>query len=138
MRTANSSVAISFPPNFREEIVRIDHRFSDKFSDLRTLGGRGRSARSYGTSQWTGDNVPTIGDVFGNPSYHGVIHATYSISPTLLNEIAFNYNGNRIRSQPVGHLQAAQRLNIPELFPGNNLNRIPQINLAAQPAHNMT
>ena len=43
-----------------------------------------------------------VGDIFGNPSYSAVIHTTYAISPTLLNEIAFNYNGNRINIIPPG------------------------------------
>ena len=45
---------------------------------------------------WSGDNVSTVSNTFGNPSYSGVVHTTYMISPTLLNEAAFNYNGNRI------------------------------------------
>jgi hypothetical protein len=43
---------------------------------------------------------PSTGNSFSNPSYSGVIHATYTISPTLLNETAFNYNGNRINILP--------------------------------------
>ena len=41
-------------------------------------------SQTYGTSMWSGDNVPTVGNTFGNPSYSGVIHATYVINPTLL------------------------------------------------------
>src|SRR4029077_15501338 len=82
-------------------------------------------------------NVPTVGDTFGNPSYSGVIHATYSISPTLLNEVAFNYNGNRINIIPIPGA-SLKSLAIPSgysttnsrLFTGpNNLSRIPNIDL---------
>ena len=78
------------------------------------------------------------GDTFGNPSYSGVVHTTYTISPTLLNEIAFNYNGNRINIVPVAGL-GLKSLSIPSgydathsrLFSGpNNDNRIPNIELA--------
>jgi len=51
---------------------------------------------------WSGDNVPTVGNTFGNPSYSGVVHVIHTISPTLLNEVAFNYNGNRINIIPLG------------------------------------
>ena len=50
---------------------------------------------------WSGDNVPTASNTFGNPSYSGVIHAIYTMSPTVLNEVAFNYNGNRINIIPL-------------------------------------
>ena len=52
--------------------------------------------QTFGTSLWNTSNTPAQGTSFGNPSYSAVIHTTYAISPTLLNEVAFNYNGNRI------------------------------------------
>ena len=36
-----------------------------------------------------------------------VVHATYIIRPNLLNEVAFNYNGNRIHILPAGCLSGA-------------------------------
>jgi hypothetical protein len=116
------------PTDVREEIVRIDHRFSDKFSIFGHWVDE-QISQAFGNAQWSSDNVPTVGDIFNNPSYSGVIHATVSISPTLLNETAFNYNGNRIHITPTGVYVRPSDLNIPELFPGNNLNRIPAIEL---------
>ncbi|MCU1339638.1 MAG: hypothetical protein JWO19_5219, partial [Bryobacterales bacterium] len=93
--------------------------------------------QGYAISQWSGANVPTVGDTFGNPSYSAVIHATYTISPTLLNEVAFNYNGNRINIIPSAGA-SLKSLAIPSgydatnsrLFTGpNNLDRIPNIDL---------
>ena len=55
------------------------------------------------------DSAPRCGAVttfprsatrFGNPSYSAVVHYTQIINPRLLNEIAFNYNGNRINIYP--------------------------------------
>ncbi|MGH9584904.1 MAG: carboxypeptidase regulatory-like domain-containing protein, partial [Bryobacteraceae bacterium] len=118
----------AIPTNVREEIVRIDQRFSDNFS----VFGHwidDQVSQGYGTSQWSGDNVPTVGDTFGNPSYSGVIDATWSISPTLLNETSFNYNGNRIHITPTGIFTRPTGFNVPELFAGNNLDRIPGISL---------
>jgi hypothetical protein len=116
------------PTKVREEIVRIDHRFGDKFNIFGHWVDE-QISQAYGNAQWSDDNVPTVGDTFGNPSYSGVIHATYSISPTLLNETAFNYNGNRIDITPFGVYKRPGDLTIPELFPGNNLGRIPSIEL---------
>jgi len=123
------------PTDVSEQIFRVDHQFGDKF----WIFGHWVSeqiSQSFGTSQWSGDNVPTVGDTFGNPSYSGVIHATYSISPSLLNETAFNYNGNRINIIPNGVVSRPQGLSIPELFPGNNLNRNPGISLAGSTGTN--
>ena len=124
------------PTNLKEEIVRIDHNFTSKFSVFGHYVAE-QVTQNYGISQWSGANVPTVGDTFGNPSYSGVIHATYTISPTLLNEAAFNYNGNRINiipfagsgltslALPTGYVSTNSRL-----FTGpNNLTRIPTIDL---------
>src|SRR5438876_247057 len=124
------------PTNLKEEIARIDHNFTSKFSVFGHYVAE-QVTQNYGISQWSGANVPTVGDTFGNPSYSGVIHATYTISPTLLNETAFNYNGNRINiipfagsglaslALPTSYVSANSRL-----FTGpNNLSRIPNIDL---------
>lgn len=123
------------PTDVREEIVRIDHRFSDSFSIFGHWVAE-QISQTYGTAQWSGDNVPSVGDVFGNPSFSGVIHATWSINPTLLNETAFNYNGNRISITPTGVFTRPSGVDIPEIFPGNNLDRIPGINLSGSTGTN--
>jgi len=125
------------PTDLREEIVRIDHNFSSKFSIFGHYIAE-QVTQNFAISQWSGDNVPTVGDTFGNPSRSGVIHTTYAISPTLLNEVAFNYNGNVINivpyaatglgslALPTGYNSTASRL-----FTGpNNLSRIPNIDLS--------
>ena len=93
------------PTTLREEIARVDHQFSPKFSVFGHWVSE-QISQTYGTTQWSGDNVPSIADVFGNPSYSAVIHTTYVISPTLLNEASFNYNGNRIHIIPNGLVSA--------------------------------
>ncbi len=117
------------PTDVTEEIVRVDHRFSDKFWVFGHFVHE-QISQTYGTSQWTGDNVPTVGTLFGNPAYHAVIHATYAISPSLLNEVSYNTNGNQLSLSPVGTFTRPSGVTIPELFSGNNLTRIPSINLA--------
>jgi len=123
------------PTNLREEIVRIDHNFSPKFSVFGHYIAE-QVTQTFGLSQWSGDKVPTVGDTFGNPSRSGVIHTTYAISPTLLNEVAFNYNGNVIDIVPFSGSGLAS-LAVPtgytnsRIFGGpNNLSRIPNIDLS--------
>ncbi len=118
------------PTDLREEIARVDHQFSNKFSVFGHWISE-QISQTYGTTQWSSDNVPTIADTFGNPSYSAVVHTTYVISPTLLNEASFNYNGNRINIIPDGLISAPSSFTFHRLFGGpNEDNRIPQINLA--------
>src|SRR5271165_1936734 len=120
------------PTSGKEEIARIDHQFSDKFS----IFGHwisDQASQTYGTTQCSSDNVPTIGNTFGNPSYSAVVHATHAIRANLLNEIAFKYDGNRIHilplgvyKQPSGFTEGANKI-----FSGENVDdRIPDIHLA--------
>ena len=118
------------PTTGKEEIARIDHQFNDKFS---VFGHwiSDQAAQTYGTTQWSSDNVPTVFDTFGNPSYSAVVHTTYTISPTLLNEASFNYDGNRIHILPQGVYQAPSGFTFNRIFSGENVdNRIPDIHLA--------
>src|SRR5437867_10282561 len=118
------------PTNLKEEVVRIDHNFTSKFSVFGHFIAE-QVTQGFAISQWSGANVPTVGDTFGNPSYSAVIHATYTISPTLLNEVAFNYNGNRIIISPIGLVSAPSGFTFNRLFTGpNNNDRIPNISLS--------
>src|SRR6185437_13524447 len=121
-------------------IVRVDHTFNDKFSIFGHFIADSVS-QTYGTSQWSGDNVPTVFDTFNNPGYHAVVHATHIIHPNLLNEVAFNYNGNRINIVPQGVFQAPSSFTFNRIFSGvstNTDNRIPSINLSGSTTTNYT
>ena len=100
---------IGLPTNVREELVRIDHRFNDKF----WLFGHWLdepTTQSFSPPMWgAGNNVPTTGNAFSNPSRTGVVHLTNAISPTLLFETAFNYDGNKIAITPTGVITAGVR-----------------------------
>ncbi len=118
------------PTSVKEEIVRVDHQFNSKFSIYGHYLAE-QIAQNFGTSMWSGDNVPTASNTFGNPSRSAVIHTTYVISPTLLNEVAFNYNGNKIAILPTGVLGRPSGFTSNRIFSGpNSDNRIPEIHLA--------
>src|SRR5260370_2096685 len=110
--------SVSTPTNLKEEVVRIDHNFTSKFSVFGHFVAE-QVTQGYAISQWSGANVPTVGDTFGNPSYSAVIHTTYAISPTLLNEAAFNYNGNRINIIPFA-VSGLASLALPKRYASTN------------------
>jgi hypothetical protein len=61
------------PTTGKEEIARIDHQFNDKVS----IFGHwisDQSVQTFGTTMWSGDNVPTIGNTYNVPSYSAVVH----------------------------------------------------------------
>jgi Carboxypeptidase regulatory-like domain len=118
------------PTSLREEIARVDHTFTSKFSVFGHWISE-QTNQTYGTTQWSGDNSPSAANTFGNPSYSAVIHTTYIISPTLLNEASFNYNGNRIAMQNINLFSAPSGFTFNRLFSGPNVdNRIPSIDLS--------
>jgi len=120
---------VAAPSSLKDENLRIDHHFTDKFTVFGHLIAE-QIDQGYATPMWSGDNVPTIGNTFNNPTYSAVGHIIQTINPTLINEVAFNYNGNRINIILNGLYQQPSGLNIPRLFSGPNAdNRIPMIDL---------
>lgn len=68
------------------------------------------------TSLWSSDTYPTIQTNFKKPSWSGAVHLTYTISPTLVNEAAFNFNGNWIDLTPLGVYQKPAGWSATQLF----------------------
>ena len=128
----------STPTNVQEEIVRIDHQFSSKDQIFGHFVAE-QISQGFGTTMWSGDNVPTVGNSFGNPSYSAIVNYTRTISPTLLNELTFNYNGNRINIAPTGIYAAPSGFTFNRIFSGvNELDRIPSIQLSGSTGTNYT
>jgi hypothetical protein len=94
------------PTNVREEIVRIDHTFNSHFSIFGHFIDESLIEQTDVPARWAWVNLPTSSDVFGNPSYQAVVHLVNTINPSLVNEIGFNYGGNRINITPLGVFDA--------------------------------
>ena len=117
----------SLPTNVREEIVRIDENVNSKLSVFGHLVAE-QVSQDYGTTIFSYENVPTVGNKSLSPSYAAVVHATYIFSPSLVNEASFNYNGNRIDLLPIGLFSAPADFTFHRFFSGPNIdNRIPSI-----------
>jgi hypothetical protein len=116
------------PTQVPEVILRFDHYFTDKLSIMGHYI-HDNTDQEVATSLWSGDTYPTIGTNFKNPSWSAVAHLTYTISPTLLNEIAFNFNSNWIDLTPIGIYQKPAGWSATQLFNNNDLNRLPTVSL---------
>jgi len=91
---------ITLPTYVREDLFRIDHNINDKWQ----LFGHfvhDSVSQNYATVLWSGDNYPTIGSNFVNPSYMSTIKLTGTLAPEVLLEADFSYNGNKIQILPV-------------------------------------
>jgi hypothetical protein len=117
----------NLPTNVREEIVRIDQNFSNRFMVYGHFVAE-QVSQTFGTTAFSPDNTHSIGTSLGNPAYAAVVHTVDIVSPTLVNEIAFNYNGNRIALLPLGLVTAPSDFTFHRYFNGPNADdRIPNI-----------
>ena len=114
---------------YHEEIARVDHQFNEKFS---VFAHAIYDSLSQGAPivAWTGNTYPTIGSLENVPSWAGVVHATYQISPNLLNEAAFNMNGNNILITNTGAWHTPKGFNTTPLFNSNTINKVPGIDFS--------
>jgi hypothetical protein len=123
--TANQAVF------YREENFRVDHEIGNKLALMASLIYDSASERDI-PPLWAGGTYATAGSVMAVPSWAGVAHATYSISPTLLNEAAFNYNGNDLNITDFGVWKKPSGYTVPNLFPSDNpADKLPAISIGS-------
>jgi hypothetical protein len=121
------------PTNVREDIVRVDHNFTDRYHLMGSWLHDTASQTIYPT-MWSGDSYTTVGDVFSNPSWAAAVRLTQSISPTVLNETGFYVNGNTINVSPAGIYAQPSGWSATGFFNGNNAqSRLPQIGFSNGP-----
>ena len=122
---------------YREEAVRIDRQFSDKWTVMGHLIWD-NGLEHLATPLWGGATYPMVGTDAKSPSWSGVVHATYAISPTLLNEITFNHNGNNMAIDPSVNPNPGPNVtwntftgwNAGQLFSSvNKINKMPGVNI---------
>ena len=97
--TSQFTASVPTVDNIREEAVRIDHTINSKFQ-LMGHYLHDAMAKSFYPPLWNDSAYPTVGTAMTNPSYTAVIKLTQTYSPTLLNETAFLYSGNKITLTP--------------------------------------
>jgi hypothetical protein len=113
---------------YREELIRWDHAFSPAWI---------WTAR-YAQDTWYQDQdikrpgaspLPTFPNLFGKPGSNLTTKLTTIASPEAANLLTFGYSFNKISNLPLGGQRTAG-LHIPEVFPSNQFNLIPNISIA--------
>lgn len=118
------------PTFYREETFRVDHTIGTKLALMGSLLYDNGSETSI-PPLWAGGTYATAGSVMAVPSWAGVVRATYSISPTLLNEAAFNFNGNDLTITDFGTWKKPSGYTVPNLFSANTANKLPGVSIGA-------
>jgi len=116
--------------NYREESFRVDHEIGNKLALMGSLI-YDNGAQSQYPPLWAGGTYATAGSVMSVPSWAGVVHATHTISPTLLNEMAFNVNGNDLNIQDVGLWKKPSGYDVKSLFNANTAGKLPSISIGS-------
>jgi hypothetical protein len=122
----------------REDVVRIDHAINSKLQLMGHLLHEPVSV-SFFPPLWGDSTYPTVGTAMQNPAWSSVIKLTQTISPSLLNETAFLYSGNKItltpEAGPGGSFVQPSGWTATSFFPAaNNIgSRLPEIQLQGTP-----
>ena len=113
-----------------EDIVRIDHQFSDKTSLMARFIREGTGTQ-FPTTLWSSSTYPTVGTLLNEPTENNMLRLTHAISSNLLNEFTVGYQRNRNEISPTGTYARPSDLSVQLLYPESNWdNRIPSIFLS--------
>src|SRR5438876_5061436 len=117
------------PTNWREEIIKVDHNFTDKIrASVHYIHDSWNTVTPVPLWTFTG-SFPTIQTAFKGPGVSLVTRLNATFSPTLLNEFVFSYTTDHIILNNTGNWRRPQGLVVPDLFPGNGDGILPGINL---------
>jgi hypothetical protein len=119
----------SQPTNWREELVKIDHNFTD--SERLTFRFIHDSWDTINqVPLWTNaGSFPTIQNTFTGPGVSLVTRLASSFSPTLLNEFVFSYTTDHITLSNLGNWKRPADTTFGSIFPGADRGVMPGINL---------
>lgn len=88
--------------NFREELVRIDHTFTPKFSVFGRYSHDSIPTQEPG-GLFTGAALPGVANTTTNsPGWQATGHFNYTITPRWLNDGGYAFNYSALLSDPVG------------------------------------
>ena len=121
--------SLSLPTNWREELIRVDHNFTDKIrGTVRYIHDSWDTVTDV--PLWTNaGSFPTIQTAFKGPGVSLVARLNATFSPTLLNEFVASYTTDHIILNNVGNWKRPAGFVVPDIFPGNGDGILPGINL---------
>ncbi|MFZ1087516.1 MAG: hypothetical protein WAN35_21340, partial [Terracidiphilus sp.] len=95
--------SVPTPLKIRDDIIRVDHNFNDKWAILGHYIGDTENENEGGPELgWCGCNYNTLTSILSSPSHSAAIKLSGTITPNLLVEASINYDGNEIDIIPGG------------------------------------
>jgi hypothetical protein len=123
--------------NWHEEMIRIDHNFSDRWR----IYGRYTQDSAYVRNPYGGSGLTSVTTRFpgvattnsDRPGKNFVLSSSQTISPSVLNQAQFSFARRYFDMRSISEIADRTKLGltIPELFPENEGNIIPQVNLGS-------
>ena len=131
LANGNNLGSASQPINVRDDVLRVDHRITDKWQILgHYLHDTVTQAYASPMLGWATANYNTITSTLSNPSYSAAIKLTGTISPNLLVEASMNYDGNIINIVNSANSQTPASLQVNKYFVNGSKN-LPGVQLGA-------
>ena len=121
--------AFSVPTDLREEIVRVDHNFNDR-EQMFFRFIEEKNAQNFTNNLWSSNSYPTTTTLLQNNPKLYLGQLTSSLTPKTVNEASVSWTDQPLALSLNGNYQRPAGLNIPELYPENRENRIPNISLS--------
>jgi hypothetical protein len=126
----------SVPEDFRQELVRVDHNFTDR-TKVMFRYVNDSWVQTQPLTLWSGQAFPTISSVSSVPGKNIVGKFTKIFSPSVLSEVSFNYASNygpREKNAVTlrGNFLQPSGLSIKRLFPllEGRPNKVPDLTFA--------
>ena len=125
----NFTLSYSVPTNLREEIVRLDHSFTDKeqafFRYIQETNNQ-----NFTNNLWSSSSYPTTTTLLVNKPKLYYAQLTSTLTPSTVNEASLGYTDQPLNLTLHGNYQRPAGLNIPLVFPNaNTANKNPNIYL---------
>jgi len=125
----NFTQSFSVPTNLREEILRLDHSFSDK-EQVFFRYIQESNTQNFTNNLWSSSSYPTTTTLLLNRPKLYYAQLTSTLTPSTVNEASLGYLDQPLNLSLNGNYQRPSSLTIPLVFPGaNTANKNPNISL---------
>lgn len=122
----NFTQSFGVPTNLREEIVRVDHSFTDKEQAFFRYIQESNN-QNFTNNLWSSSSYPTTTTLLVNTPklYYGQL--TSILTPSMVNSVSLGYTDQPLNLSLNGNYQRPANLTIPQIYPENRANRNPNI-----------
>jgi len=123
----NFTISASVPTDLREEIVRVDHSFTEKEQAFFRYIQESNN-QNFTNNLWSSSSYPTTTTLLVNKPKLYYASLTSTLTPSTVNEASLGYLDQPLNLSLNGNYQRPSSLNIPLVFPAaNTANKNPNI-----------